>query len=225
MYDFFYDQLKTLKARTGFNQWDKLQESKDPVSEIDALIKFMIEVCNTPPFNIVRQGVKQRVIARAVVEDQEFIGLNAKFVRKALNAWWNINGDRVLNTVNQKEISVYEPVELTKEQKEKIDVLANTYVARLLQGDGPKPVPKMKREEFEVVGKEWQSNLERKAVKYKDPHSPEWYDLRDKIRRTASEFYKDKYSFSGMQVWKVGEFEVFAESQSDAEEIIKQAQL
>lgn len=63
----------------------------------------------------------------------------------------------------------------------------------------------------------------RRGTGYRDTNTPEYYALRDKIRRTASEFYKDRYSFSGMQVWKVGEFEVFAESEADAKQIIKLA--
>lgn len=75
------------------------------------------------------------------------------------------------------------------------------------------------------VTDEYMKEVKQRGTGYKDPHPPEYYEMRDKIRRTASEFYKDKYSFSGMQVWKVGEYEVFAESLADAEEIVKHAQI
>lgn len=65
----------------------------------------------------------------------------------------------------------------------------------------------------------------RRGTGYRDTKTPEYYDMRDKIRRAASEFYKDRYSFSKMQVFQIGDYEVFAESKEDAEQIIKQAQL
>lgn len=63
----------------------------------------------------------------------------------------------------------------------------------------------------------------RRGTGYRDTKTPEYYDMRDKIRRAASEFYKDRYSFSKMQVFQIGDYEVFAESKEDAEQIIKQA--
>ena len=51
-----------------------------------------------------RDEVKQRVISRAIVEDQEFIGLNAKFVQRALAKWWMVNGDRVMEAMNENRV-------------------------------------------------------------------------------------------------------------------------
>lgn len=71
---------------------------------------------------------------------------------------------------------------------------------------------------------ETKANPDRKrGTGYKDPHPPEYYEMRDKIRRTASEFYKDKYSFSGMKVFPVRDHEVFAESEADAIKIYETA--
>jgi hypothetical protein len=58
-----------------------------------------------------------------------------------------------------------------------------------------------------------------KVTPYKDRHTPEWYELRDRIQRIASEFYKDRYSFSKMEIYTVADHEVFAESAEDAEKI------
>lgn len=65
----------------------------------------------------------------------------------------------------------------------------------------------------------------RRGTGYKDPHPPEFYNTKDCIRRTASEFYKDRYKFDGMQIWQVDGYEVFAESQNDAEEIYLRAKI
>lgn len=67
--------------------------------------------------------------------------------------------------------------------------------------------------------------LVRKGTSYRPDTDVDKFTRRDKIRRAASEFYKDRYSFSKMQIFQIGEYEVFAESKEDAEQIIKQAQL
>lgn len=156
MYDFFYNELVNLKAKTGFNQWEKLNEAKDPGAEINSLIDFMIQECNKPPFDIVKPEVKQRVIARAVVEDQDFIGLNAKFVRKALGAWWLSNGDRVMEERNRKAESIYEKVPLSPEKSAEIDRMLDEYKRRILSDAGFKPVPKVSVDVLERDGAERQ---------------------------------------------------------------------
>lgn len=62
-----------------------------------------------------------------------------------------------------------------------------------------------------------------KASAYKSSYTAEYYALKDKIRREASEFYKDRYSYSAMKVWTVKDQEVFAETQADAEKIYQLA--
>lgn len=164
MYDFFHTEFQSLRAKTGIRQWEQLNEQPDSAKLIHDVIDFMCKECSKPPFDVVRPVVKQRVISRAIVEDDDFIGMNAKFVRRALNAWWKVNGDRVIEAMNEGK--VIERVELTAEQKRKIDHLANKYVSELLQGDGPRTVPHMKRETAEKEGAEWTSNIERKAINY-----------------------------------------------------------
>lgn len=74
----------------------------------------------------------------------------------------------------------------------------------------------------EEINAEGQEKPKKKAP-YKDPHSPEWYDLRDRILRTASEFYKDRYSYSRMQLYPIREHQVLAESEDDAAKIYELA--
>ena len=166
MVKFFYQEFESLRAKTGIRQWEQLNEQPDAAKVIHDAISFMCQECNKPPFHVVRDEIKQRVISRAIVEDGDFIGLNAKFVRRALNAWWLVNGDRVIEAMNQKESSVYDRIELTDEQKQNIDRMANQYLADLLRGDGLKMVPKIDQETAVKEGGEWISNLERKATCY-----------------------------------------------------------
>ncbi len=221
MFEFFYEEFQNLRLKTGIRQWEQLNEQPDAAKVIHDAIEFMCQECVKPPYHVVRDEVKQRVIGRAIVEDQEFIGLNAKFVQRALAKWWTVNSDRVMEAMNEHKVE--QKIELTPEQKRKIDDMANRYVAELLQGDGPKMIPKIDGRTAEMEGAEWTSALEHKATGYKDPHSPEWYALRDRIRRTASEFYKERHTLSGMQIFQVQDQDIFAESESDAIKIYQKA--
>lgn len=173
MKGFFKNQLETLYHRTGFRQLENMMQSESWEKDVTDLIGFMVEECNKPPFHVVTETVKQRVISRAVVEDQEFTGLNAKFVRRALNKWWQDNGEKILEAVNAKESSVYQKVELTPEQNEKVNAMLESYRRRLLSEPGGMTVlPRgMDPNKAEKDGAEWKSEVERKAVSrgYKQP--------------------------------------------------------
>lgn len=223
MYDFFYNELKTLKARTGFNQWEKLNESANAKMDIDSMIAFMIEETDKPPFNLVRPEVKQRVISRAVVEDAEFIGLSAKFVRRALNAWWGIYGDKILQARDEQVNGSGQKVVLTAEQSRKIDEMANKYRAEILENAQMKSVPKIEREEVRRLGAEWKSNLEWKSSNYDNGLTVEQLKTRQRILREASEFYKTRYDFSKFERYQVEGYEILAENESDALTIYERA--
>lgn len=223
MVKFFYQEFESLRAKTGIRQWEQLNELPDAAKVIHDHIEFMCSECCKPPFHVVRDEIKQRVIGRAIVEDGDFIGLNAKFVRKALNAWWLVNGDRVIEAMNQKERSVYDRVELTDEQKQKIDRLANQYVADLLRGEGPKMVPKLDQAVVEKEGGEWISNIERKATCYPitTPEQAKVHELHlEWIRRNF-----DKYTADKLPGWKEEEEWIGSLSESDKTMIYKKAGL
>jgi hypothetical protein len=223
MFEFFYAEFQHLRAKTGIRQWEQLNEAPDAAKVIHDVIDFMCQECNKPPFDIVRSDVKQRVISRAIVEDGDFIGLNAKFVRKALNAWWLSNGDRMIEAMNQKEAEVYQVVDLTDEQKKNIDNIANKYIAQLLQADGPKVVPQMEKGVAQKEGAEWKSELERKAVSVKyQPPPDEFIQTQDRIRKAGSEFYRGRFDLH-LKIFNVNKHQIFAESMSDAEQIYQTA--
>jgi hypothetical protein len=216
---FFKQELETLQAKTGIRQLETLMQKEDWKKEANLLIDLMITECNKPPFNLVTVTVKERVISRAIVEDQEFTGLNAKFVRRALNAWWNINGDRVLMARNEMQRDA-QPVVLTPEDNDKVNVLLESYRRRLLSGDGPKMVPKIESQVAEKEGAEWQSEIEKKAHKYVPLVSREEQFIRQKIRRAGSEFYKNRQSFN-LKEFIVEDVPIMAESEEDALEIYR----
>jgi hypothetical protein len=157
MYDFFYDELKMLRALTGIRQWENLNELPDPKKAINDLIDLMIKETNVEPYDIISPKVKQRVIHDAILNDPEFIGLNAKFVRKALHTFWMLHGENILFKHNEQKRKDEGPVVL--KDPEAVDVLLKSYLNRLR-----KTAPPPKIENPQKEGKEWQSELERKAV-------------------------------------------------------------
>jgi len=193
MYEFFHDEFQSLRAKTGIRQWEQLNDQPDSAKVIHDHIQFMCKECDKPPFHVVDAKVKQRVISRAIVEDGDFIGLNAKFVRKALNAWWMVNRDRVMEALNDHKIA--DKIQLTPEQSRKIDEIANRYIAELLQGGGPRPVPEV--ENAEKQGAEWTSDIERRAIQYPKttPEQAAAHELHlEYVRRNYDKYTAEKLS-------------------------------
>jgi hypothetical protein len=54
---------------------------------------------------------------------------------------------------------------------------------------------------------------------YRNGYTPAYLQLKSKLHKVASDFYKGRTSYSNMKVHLIGEFEIFAESVKDAEEI------
>lgn len=219
MFAFFYSEFESLRAKTGIKQWEQLNEQPERDKAIHDVIDLMVQECQKPPYHVVRDEVKQRVISRAVVEDPDFIGLNARFVQRALNKWWLVNGDRVMEAMNEHKVE--DKIELSPAQKRKIDELANKYVSELLQGNGPRMIPKV--EHHEKVGAEWKSDLERKAVsvQYQPPDARE-VEIMDRIRKGGSELYKGRLELN-LKLFHVESFQILAESESDAQKIYQLA--
>jgi hypothetical protein len=100
MKEFFKSELKLVHVKTGIRQLETLMNKGDKwTEEAEQIIDFMVFETNRPPFDMVGVDVKQRVIQAAIIDDKDFIGLNAKFVKRALNAWWAMNKDRYYDSM------------------------------------------------------------------------------------------------------------------------------
>jgi hypothetical protein len=213
---FFFIEFENLKINTGILQWEKLKETDRGRDEARQLIGEMTLECKKPPFDRIRKDVIQRVIHAAVIEDTDFIGFSVKFIRKTLNKWWSIYGDKILQELQKiadEEAEKNKPAPFVNPHVD-VDAMVENYRRRLVQ-----PVPKMEKAEYTKKGEEWKSNIERKAVKYSNGMTLEEFKLKEKIQRTASEFYRKLSSFSGLKMYQVNSFDVFAASQEDAEQI------
>jgi hypothetical protein len=83
MRDFFKHLLQNLDKLTGLQQYHKLCQTPDPREEIKTLLDILCRV--TDQYKYIPDVAKQAIIQEAVIQDPEFIGLNAKFISKHLN--------------------------------------------------------------------------------------------------------------------------------------------
>lgn len=180
MFDFFYQEFKSLKALTGFTQWEKLNEMPDPENAIREVINPMVQITQVEPFKKVKPDVLQRVIHNAILTDKEFTGLNAKFVLKALNAWWATYGDKILQAIEQKGPEVYEKVKLDPEADARVNYMLKSF-QRSIESGVFQQVPKSKDPEKE--GAEWVSGIERKSVIKEIDPDRKVYSLEDLKKR------------------------------------------
>lgn len=181
---FFKKELETLQAKTGIRQLENLMQKEDWRKEANLLIDLMIEECNKPPFDLVKPEVKERVIARAIVEDQEFIGLNAKFVRKALNAWWSMNGGKILEARDEKQV---EKVELDPEADKRVNVLLESF-KRSIQNGVFQQVPKLSQAEAKQEG-----DVRPKAHIYHSTDLSYKKQLDERVRKGRELYFRENY--------------------------------
>jgi hypothetical protein len=112
MRDFFKREFETLEIKTGIRQYERMMERDNWEADFRLAIDLMVDECNKPPFDLIGIDLKQRIISQAIIEDKDFIGLNPKFVRKALATWWNFNKDKYYEQAvqNAQEQQTAEPV-------------------------------------------------------------------------------------------------------------------
>lgn len=184
MYDFFHKEFKHLKALTGLNQWERLNDSPNAAAEINEIITALVDETKRDPFKMIKPEVLQRVIHDAMMNDDNFIGLNPKFVRKALNAWWGIYGQKLLEARDQRDKEDFQPVKLTKEQNEKVDSLINSYLQTLRSNK----VPKLTKQEIQEEGQ-----VRPKAHVYHSTDLSYQKQIEERVRKGRELYFRENY--------------------------------
>lgn len=109
MRDYFLNLLQNLDKLAGLRQYEKLMQLPDYKKEINALLDILCRVSDQ--FQYIPDEQKKQIIDDAVIADPEFIGLNAKFIAKALNTKREF-------FLKQNEEPVISPDALTGEARE-----------------------------------------------------------------------------------------------------------
>lgn len=84
MRTYFKNLLRNLDKLTGMKQYEKLCQTEDPKKEIKTLLDILCMV--TDQYTFIPDSDKQKIIDQAVLNDSDFIGLNAKFISRCLNS-------------------------------------------------------------------------------------------------------------------------------------------
>lgn len=99
---FFLHLLNKIEILTGIRQLERLQDKPEQLAE---LIAECSKAANQFPL---KDEIVKAVLMDAVSSDQDFIGLNVKWVRKILNLYCQVHG---VNKQNEKEEVVDLPLQ------------------------------------------------------------------------------------------------------------------
>jgi hypothetical protein len=85
MRQFFLDLLQELQKLTGIKQYENMNlESDEGKKDLGELLDILVRTCET--FPLIPKDAQKSILRHAVISDGDFIGLNAKFVYKSLQA-------------------------------------------------------------------------------------------------------------------------------------------
>jgi hypothetical protein len=85
MKEFFLELLQDLQKLTGIRQFDNLHtDTKQGMEELNELLAILIRTCEM--FPLIPKDAQKSILRHAVISDGDFIGLNAKWVYKSLQA-------------------------------------------------------------------------------------------------------------------------------------------
>lgn len=126
MREFFKSELKTLKAKTGLNQYENISSMTDAKFQFKILLDSMVASCNE--FNYIPDTDKKRIIQEQIIRDQDFTGLNSRVIWK----WLNLNKDHYWTIFQMKQKpEAFEPCPpekvdfYVKKLKESIEAIGN----------------------------------------------------------------------------------------------------
>ncbi len=113
MKDFLKSELKTLKSKTGLNQYETFSAMPDAENQIRILLDSMVLACNEFPY--IPDMDKCAIIQKMIIQDQDFTALNSRAIWK----WLNLHKDIYWTKAHGKEKDapiVFEPLKPETEQ-------------------------------------------------------------------------------------------------------------
>lgn len=195
MRSFFKSELETLKIKTGLNQYETLSAMKDnegnPIGAqtISKLLDALCLVCDG--FGYIPDPDKKRIIQAAIINDQDFTGLNSRVVWKWLNAQSAKYFKEAAHIKEPDPIPVAYN-KLSPETKAEVD----DFIRKLQsQGNGLKTVPVVSQAEIDSIRMEDLEEREGKRAESVGVHytTQEEAELRDKKIEWAR-LYTDLYT-------------------------------
>lgn len=228
MRTFLVSLLKDLKRLTGVKQYEDMcyvennDESKRKAQEeLDLLLTPMIEVCNQ--YSYISDEDKMKIIKAAVINAKEFYGLNARFVRLALeqvkDVYWKESGYLETNALlNAKESNAVPLEECSPETQ----AMVKEFTAKLAAGGIQKITP-ANEHELKSIQTEDQERVKKEA-------KSAGYDWRTKSEQINAEKARLKVALesrgldkltdlSGLKPFEIEGIAVWARNKEEAQEI------
>lgn len=179
MRDFFKSELKTLKAKTGLNQWENISAMDNPEQEFKILFDSLELVC--AEFTYIPDNDKKRIVQENIIRDQEFKGLNARIVWK----WLNANKDKYYKELAHQQADQIAPPLVGEERQKRIaeylEVLAKVQVQTTMPTSRFKEV----KEQWKAPEGEQYKPLSKEDVALKEFHLEY---LQSQVGKKPSEF-------------------------------------
>lgn len=206
MRDFFIELLCDLDKTCGLQQYMKLCELSNAKEEINALLDILCNTCNQ--FGMIPDETKKKIIFDSMMRDPEFKGLNARIIYK-----WLVGKNENYIKIDAEVVpDDYKPLkgEARQEAIKRWGEALNKLTSAVTE---PQHSGTKLRESLDA--------LSRPTTDYK-PESDEIVILKSNIKKVASIKYKD-VKFTDLKLFEVEGIEIFALSESDAQEIYIEA--
>ena len=144
MRDFFKEELKTLKAKTGLNQYENISSLPDAQFQFKILLDSLVLACNE--FAYIPDADKKRIIQKSIMTSQDFTGLHSRVVWGWLNQnkehYWAV--EQAKQAANSQELITFD--QLSPDLQKQI----NDFKMSLMNGS-IKEVPEVSEAELKKI--------------------------------------------------------------------------
>lgn len=147
MRDFFKQELKTLKAKTGLNQYENISALVDSDFQFKILLDSLVLACNE--FAYIPDEDKKRIIQKSIMTSTEFTGLNSRVVWGWLNNnkehYWSVEQTR--QAANSQDLITFD--QLSPDLKKQINDFKMSLMNGSIQSVPEVTDQELKKLEFE----------------------------------------------------------------------------
>ncbi len=210
MREFFKQELKTLKAKTGLNQYENLSALPDAEFQFKILFDSLELACED--FKYIPDKDKERIIQKGIVTAENFTGLNSRVVW----AWLNANKEHFWAVETAKQSATSEELKTFDELKPDLQAEIRAWQATLLIKEGLKPVPQVSQQEIDAMQIQDERSRGESLLKSYEPKPVPVY------REKLLEIYQRKTAekpYASVKVFNIDGITISAESQEEAQEI------
>ena len=223
MKDFFEQCLRDLHQLTGLKQYIEicnLPSKEEARTVFNALVESMVSICNQYPY--IPDTEKQKVIKSRMMDTPEFYGLNARFVKLALervkDIYWKEQSYIETNALNAQG-STGVPFEELPEETQR---LYNETMAKLAQGT-IQTIDPVNARDLKVIQTEDEQRVKKEAkstgYNWQDANEKYWAE-KTRLRAAIESRGLDKLrGTEGLKSFDIEGIAVWARSKEEAEEI------